>query len=312
MNPGTTSTEVGYFNNTRELWRKNIQHRSNTLPNWIPDQIDYRFSLIKPLIKTIHSLDAIAARGGPLKPLPGGVYRINQNMLEAYKKGIFSNHASNLGALLAEKLTEFWSTQLFIVDPVSTDELDPVARISGVSGVERKARSHALNIKYCVHKATDHAGIPQKKARFIVAHLGTGFSIAAVDKGEIVDVNDALLGMGPFSIKRAGSLPLSGIIDLIYVNELSKEQLIDLLSNKSGLKGYLGTSNFTDIEKLIQKNDQKAKSIFNAMIYQIVKEIGAYYAALGGDISALILTGGLCNSQLVTDRLKSRLKFIKP
>ncbi len=233
-------------------------------------------------------------------------------MLDAYRRGTYANHASNLGALLAEKITGYMSAQLFIVDPVSTDELRSVARISGVPGLERKGRSHALNIKYCVRKATNDLGLPQENSRFIVAHLGTGFSIAAVDKHKIIDVNDALLGMGPFSTERAGSLPLSGIIDLVYDNDLSKDQLIDLLSNKSGLKGYLGTNNFINIEKQIRNADEKTRLIFDAMIYQIIKEIGAYYTVFDGDISGLILTGGLCKSKLVIDQLKNRLKFIKP
>jgi butyrate kinase len=263
-------------------------------------------------LKSIDSLDAIAARGGPLKPLDGGVYAINKPMLDAFNAGTYSNHASNLGALLAARLTDHWSVKAFVVDPVTTDELIKKARISGVPEIERRGRSHALNIKFCVRAASESLKLGNNPTRFIVAHLGSGFSIAAVRDGKIIDVNDALLGMGPFSVERAGSLPLAGIIEILHKKGNTKSDVIHKLSRESGLKGYLGTRSFPQIEERIQANDETAKSVFDAMIYQIVKEIGGYYAGFHGDVTGLILTGGLCQSSLVTDRLCQELKFIQP
>ena len=257
-------------------------------------------------------MDAIAARGGPLKPLSGGVYRINEKMLSAYISCEYANHASNLAALIADKLSHQFNVPAFIVDPVTTDEFIDVARISGVPGIERKSRSHALNIKYCARKAAIDLGINFIDSKFIVAHLGSGFSIAAVNGGKIIDVNDALLGMGPFSIQRAGSLPISGILDKIFSGGKTREEAERLFSQESGLKAYLGTDQFQEIEQRITGGDKKVKLIVEAMIYQIVKEIGGLFASFSGMTNGLIITGGLANSNLLIKRLKEYLNFIHP
>ena len=257
-------------------------------------------------------MDAIAARGGPLKPLSGGVYRINEKMLSAYKACQHANHASNLAALIAEQLSHQFEVPGFIVDPITTDEFIDVARISGVPGIERKSRSHALNIKYCARKAASEIGIALADTKFIVAHLGSGFSIAAVVGGEIIDVNDALLGMGPFSIQRAGSLPISSILDKIFSDGKNRAEAEQLFSQESGLEGYLGTNQFQEIEKNIKDGDKKALLIVDAMVYQIVKEMGGLHAVFSGNTSALILTGGLSNSTLLIEKMKKYLSFIQP
>jgi len=257
-------------------------------------------------------LDAIAARGGPLKPLSGGVYRINEKMLSSYKSREYANHASNLAALIADKLSHQFDVPAFIVDPITTDEFIDEARISGVPGIERKSRSHALNIKYCARKAASEIGIALADTKFIVAHLGSGFSVAAVAGGKIIDVNDALLGMGPFSIQRAGSLPISGILDKIFSDGKNRVEAEQLFSQESGFKGYLGTNQFQEIEKRITDGDKKTLLIVNAMVYQIAKEIGGLHATLSGETSALILTGGLANSNYLIAILNKYLSFIQP
>ena len=282
------------------------------MPSRIPDQLHIRFDSLKSSINKITQLDAIAARGGPLKPLMGGVYSINDKMLSAYKSCEYANHASNLAALIADKLSDKFDVPAFIVDPITTDEFIDIARISGVPGIERKSRSHALNIKYCSHKAAEELTIPLKDSKFIVVHLGSGFSIAAVKDGEIIDVNDALLGMGPFSVQRVGSLPITGILNEIYYNGKSRQDIEQLFSQESGLKGYLGTSQLQEIEDRIKNGDKKAKLIVNAMTYQIVKEIGGLHATFAGKTSALIITGGLANSNYLIEQLNKYLKFIQP
>ena len=260
----------------------------------------------------ITKLDAIAARGGPLKPLPGGVYKINEKMLSDYRSCKFSNHSSNLAALTADKISHQFYVPAFIVDPVTTNEFIDVAKISGVPGIERKSRSHALNIKYCAQKTASEIDINITNTKFIVAHLGSGFSIAAVEGGKIIDVNDALLGMGPFSIERAGALPISGMLDKIFNSGKSRKELEELFSKESGLKGYLGTNNFQEIEQRIKDGDEEASLIVNTMIYQIVKEIGGLHTAFAGKTSALIITGGLANSKLLIEILSKYLNFIQP
>ena len=233
-------------------------------------------------------------------------------MLSAYRTGKYANHASNLAALIADKISTERNIPAYIVNPVTTDEFSEIARISGVPGIERKSRSHALNIKYCNRKAADELDIPFKNSQFIVAHLGSGFSIAAVENGKIIDVNDALLGMGPFSIQRAGALPISGILDEIFISGKSRKDIEILFSQESGLKGYLGTNQFQEIEQRIKDGDEKALLIVNAMIYQIAKEIGGLHAAFSGKTSALIITGGLANSKYLTEKLNEYLSFIQP
>lgn len=224
----------------------------------------------------------------------------------------YANHASNLAALIADQLSNQFNVPAYIVDPVTTDEFIDVARISGVPGINRKSRCHALNIKYCAHKAALEINIDILDTKFIIAHLGSGFSIAAVEGGKIIDVNDALLGMGPFSIQRAGSLPISGILDEIFSNGKTRTETEQLFSQESGLKGYLGTNQFKEIEQRIKDGDKEASLIVSAMVYQIIKEIGALHAAFSGKTSALILTGGLVNSNYLIAQLNKYLNFIQP
>ena len=230
-------------------------------------------------------------------------------MIKAYENAKYANHASNLGALIANEIVKNNKIPAFIVDPVSTDELIDVARISGVPGIPRKSRSHALNIKFCYSEACRSLKI--NNGNFIIAHLGGGFSIAAVKSGRLIDVNDALLGMGPFSISRAGALPLGGILDLVFKKGLTEKDIKELFSRNSGLKGYLGTEDFKVIENLVSGGDKTATLVYKAMVFQIIKEIGAAFGTLNGKVNALVITGGLANSLLLTEDLKSGVSFIK-
>ncbi len=287
-----------------------MTYPNQSLPDVITDQLEIRIKSISSYLDSIQKLDAIASRGGPLAPIPAGVYKINKNILESYRSGKYSNHASNLGALIADQLQEKWDVPAFIVDPVTIDDMTDIARISGVPGIERKSRSHALNIRYCARKAAIDTGKDLKNTRFIAAHLGTGFSIASVIGGKITDVNDALLGMGPFSVERAGALPISGLLDLMESLDNSKKTVELQLSKESGLKGYLGTNDIRKIEDKIQKGDKKANLIYRAMIYQIAKEIGAIYAIQKGETDGLILTGGVVFSDRMIQQLTDYLPFI--
>ncbi len=283
----------------------------NDLPVAVFHQLELRLAYIRAAL-TIDTLDAIGARGGPLKPVASGVYSISKPMLDAYKDGTYANHASNLGALIADELAKEWNVPAYIVDPVTTDDFSPVARISGVPGIARKSRSHALNIKFCFHKACEQHDLSPEKAKFVIAHLGGGFSIAAVSGSKIIDVNDALLGMGPFSVNRAGSIPLAGLLSLVFDRKLSQSELELLFTSESGLQGYLGTSDFRKIENQIDAGDETAKKVVNAMVYQIAKEIGSCYAVLHGQVDGLILTGGLAQSEFLMESIRKSIQFIHP
>lgn len=233
-------------------------------------------------------------------------------MVLAYEQGTYANHASNLGALLGQDLAPQWDAPVYVVDPVTTDDFIPLARISGVPGIERKSRSHALNIRHCFHRFCRDHNLDPDNTRVITAHLGGGFSIAAVVGGKIIDTNDALLGMGPFSVERAGALPLAGFMDLIYDRKMTRAEVERILTKKSGQAGYLGTNDLREVETRVANGDEKAQLIYEAMIYQITKEIGGLYATFGGDLSGLILTGGLIRSPRFTENITANFPFISP
>jgi len=274
----------------------------------IYDQVKFRFSLIEPYLSNISKLDVVIGRGGPLKPLKSGIYGINDEMLSDYYNQKYSKHSSNLGAILADKISRFYYCPSFIVDPVTSDDFIPEARISGIPGIERKSRSHSLNIKYCVRKAEKKLKIIPQRGKFVVAHLGSGFSIASIVNNNIIDVNDALLGMGPFSIERAGSIPLQGLLDLFFKNKLTETQLIKLFSKNSGFMGYLNTNDLRIVEEKMYLNSY-VKLIYDSMIYQICKEIGSAFGVLDGVVDSLILTGGLCLSKKFTYKIKKKCKY---
>ena len=292
------------------MWSREIDHNNDALAPNVTEQLDLRLQNIQTYLESDLKLDAIAARGGPLKPVKNGTYKINTKMLSDYRSAKYANHASNLGALMAAELQKTFAVPAYIVDPVTIDNFIDIARISGVKGIERKSRSHALNINYCVRKCANELSVDFNNSNFIVAHLGSGFSIAAVQNGVIIDVNDALLGMGPFSIERAGGLPISGLLDLVYNGDQKRKEIEHVLSKESGLFGYLGTNDFIEIEKMIDDGNKNAEQVVDAMVYQIVKEIGGLYASLSSEISALIFTGGLANSEILINKLKRYLNFI--
>lgn len=313
FNPGSTSTKVGVFSHCDtpegcgELEEWTIQHDGADFGEWnlVTEQLDVRLAAVMPklddFIKTGNVI-AVIGRGGPLRPLIGGVYRINDRMLNDLGTCKYSNHASNLGALMADKLAKDLSVPAYIADPITTDEFIPIARISGVPEIERKCRAHALNMKASARKAADKLDIDYAESRFVVAHMGGGISVGALVCGKIQDVNDGLLGMGPFSPERAGALPLAGILKLAFGGEFTQSELERKFSKNSGLKAYLGTADLREVEKMVTAGDEKARLIYKAMVYQIAKEIGAMAAALDGRLDGIILTGGMAYSdRLIAD-----------
>ena len=228
-------------------------------------------------------------------------------MLEDVRNARYGEHASNLGPMLAHRFAGELDIPAIVVDPVTTDEFPPMARVSGVPGIERKCRSHALNMKSVAHRTARKLNRKFADTRFVVAHLGGGISIGALLGGRVIDVNDGLLGMGPFSPERSGALPLQGVMD--FVRDKGYDETKRIFSRESGLMGYLGTSSLEVVEERIDAGDEAAKLVYDAMVYQIAKEIGAMTAALKGQLDAIILTGGLVNSaRLVTDLLN----YIEP
>lgn len=315
INPGSTTTKIALFSGKKKVYQENIFHNEIKIKECMTiwDQFDLRLETVKVILKNynIEQLNAVVGRGGLLKPVERGTYEVNETMLKDARNGVQGEHVSNLGCALAYEIANIYGCTSYIVDPVSVDEFIPIARLSGHPLIERRSLSHALNLRAAALWGSDRMSKNIADVNFIVVHLGGGISVAAVCGGRIIDVNDAS-SAGPFSPERSGSLPLQQFINLCFSGEFSKEQIKRMISGNGGLKAYLGTSDLVEIEKKINKGCQKEKMVFNAMIYQICKEIGAFATSLKGHFSAIILTGGLAFSKMLVNAITERISFLSP
>ena len=310
INPGSTSTKMAVFTRKKvEFELKVSLDESQISKGNVYDEFPFRRDQIEKVLKEhgIEKIDMVIGRGGMLKPCKSGAIHICESMLNDLMSAKYGNHASNLGAPLASYFGKVYGCPSYIIDPVVVDEMIDLARISGVPGIERKSISHALNIKATTRRVCDRNNWDIENRNFIVVHMGGGISVCAMEKGRNIDVNNALLGMGPFSPERAGALPIGGILDLIFKKGMDEKSIKKLLTRESGLKGYLGTNDVKEIEDRINKGDKYAKLILDAMLYQTAKEIGAMAAILNFDVCALIVTGGIAYSHYVKEELLTHL-----
>lgn len=314
INPGSTSTKLSIYNRKGVVAETVITHDPDAHKgeSGINGQLDLRYDALMAWVEMFGDLPlaAVVGRGGPLGPMEGGTYRINQEMLNDLASGRFAEHASNLGAIMADRFAKNKDLPAFVVDPVTVDNFTPVARISGEPTIERKCRSHALNIKAVAREVAGDLGKTLNQTQFVVAHLGGGISVCALDGGRIVDVNDALLGLGPFSPERAGALPIGPLVEMAFSGEYTQKTLLRRLSRESGMLGYLGTNDLREVEERIERGDVEASLIFSAMVYQIAKEIGAMAVVLHGKLDGIIITGGMAYSDLLFDGLRSQVSFL--
>jgi butyrate kinase len=313
INPGSTSTKFALWSRDGCISEHVVRHDADKLASRAVDQMDYRRLLIDEVLEPLLNnlvIVGIVGRGGLLKPLAGGTYSVNKAMLDFLQSPTTSNHASNLGAMLADHYASRFKVPAFVVDPVTVDEFSELARLTGVTWCERLSRAHALNIKYSVHRAAAELGKPLEDTRFVVAHLGGGTSIAAVDGGRIVDSNNALHGMGPYSPERAGALPIGPLVERCFTEGVTKKGLLDELARKSGLMAYCGTSDVREILQRIDAGDEKAELALRGMIYQNAKEIGAMATVMEGWLDAVIITGGLAHSTEVVASLRLYIEYL--
>jgi butyrate kinase len=313
VNPGSTSTKVALFQNDSQLcaevWRHDAAALGACPALW--DQFDLRWNDIQPWIcRNVRELSAAVGMGGLLRPLTGGTYLVNERMLADARANLQGEHASNLGCAMAHRIASDFKCPAFVVDPVSVDEFEPLARYSGHPAIERRALSHALNIHAAARRAAEQLGLQPEKSSFIVAHLGGGISIAPVKNGRIIDVNDASSD-GPFSPERTGGLPLQPFIKLCFSGR-SERDMRSLVMGKGGLVAYLGTNSALEVERRARAGDTAAREVYEAMAYQIAKEIGAMAAVLMGDVQAIVLTGGLAASAALMNWIVERVQFIAP
>ena len=320
LNPGSTTSKIAVFAGDKLLLEEKIEHKAEDLRVFekATDQYEYRLKMIRDALAAakidLNTLDAVVGRGGLLKPLPGGTFRVNKQMVDdlLYRPAV--DHASNLGAVIAYHLSQKLGIPAFIVDPVVVDEYEEVARISGYHGIQRQSRSHALNMKAVAHKVARDRGRAYRDLRLVVAHLGSGFSISVHVGGRMIDTtnpNDE----GPFSIERGGDLPVTLLLPLIYEKfraGWSLERLQALFIRESGLYAYMGTKDLREVEARAREGDQEAALILEAMSYQVAKAIGAMATVAAGRLDGIILTGGVAHSRRITDDITRRVNFIAP
>jgi butyrate kinase len=310
INPGSTSTKIALFAEDKLLEKKSMVMSSGSTMSDIWSQLDDRIGLVQNFLDQIRlkqPITGVVGRGGLLKPVKRGTFPVNESMLKDARIGLQGEHVSNLGCAMADHFGKKYNCHAVIVDPVSVDEFEPIARISGHPLIERRSLSHALNIRAAAIHASKILGLDGHTAKYVVAHLGGGISVAAVKQGAIVDVNDASSD-GPFSPERTGGLPLQPFIDLCFSGNYTRNEMRKLVMGNGGLVAYLGTKNIPAIEQQIEKSEY-AETILNAMIYQIAKEIGAMYCALASEADAVVLTGGLCHSERLIEGLKNHVKL---
>ena len=315
INPGSTSTKIALFNlEAEEIANESVNHSTEELSQFhsIIDQAPERKKIVLGVLRK-HNIDlssfkAVIGRGGILKPLAAGTYIVNDRLINDLKSSPVE-HASNLGGIIAHEIAEEIGVPAYIADPVSVDEFTDIARISGLKGIERESLLHTLNIRANAFRYAKEQGKKLEELNLIVAHLGGGISIAPLEKGKIVDVNNANDG-GPFSPERTGTLPNKAFIHLCYSGKYSEKELIKFITHQGGFVSHLGTNDLREVMKMIDQGDSYAQLIFEAMCYQIAKEIGAMATVLKGKIDAIILTGGMAHNEILVDKVKERVGWI--
>lgn len=317
INPGSTSTKVAVYEDENCLWKHGIDHPASEIKAFahVGDQAEYRIALI---IKELEEkgiqlgyFDAIVGRGGLLKPLVGGTYLVDEALVKVLHAAPGGEHAANLGGIIAYHLGQRTNIPVYIVDPVSVDEMEPVAWLSGLPELPRLSFSHALNMKAVARKVALEMGKTYQDVNMIVAHLGGGISVAPHRKGKMIDVNNAN-SEGPYSIDRCGTLPAYQLVKLCYSGKYSEKEVLTKISKEGGLFAYLGTKDGRVAEQLMNEGDQDAKLVLEGLCYQVAKEIGAMATVLAGEVDRIILTGGLAHSEFITHEIIQRVSFISP
>ena len=316
INPGSTSTKIGVYENEKEIFVETLRHSSDEIAKYdsIFEQKEFRKSVIMSVLKEnnfdVNTLDAVVGRGGMLKPIPGGTYEVNEALLNDLKVGVQGEHASNLGGILANEIAKEVGGRAFIVDPVVVDELEPVARISGVPELPRKSKFHALNQKAVAKRFGKESKIGYENLNLIVVHMGGGVSVGAHKNSKVIDVNNALDGDGPFSPERSGAVPVGDLIKMCFSGEYTQEEVYKKIVGKGGYVAYLNTNDARDVLREKAEGNKFAELIYNAFIYQVAKSIGEMATVLKGKVDSIILTGGIAYSPIVVSDIKERVEWI--
>jgi butyrate kinase len=318
INPGSTSTKIALYEADKLVINESVRHAAEELQQFkdVWEQYDFRKAAILTFVEqhgiSLAALDAIACRGGNCQSLPGGLYRICEQMIADQKSGIYGKHPGDVVCLVTYDLGKELQVPVFTADVPVTDEMAPLARYTGIPLIRRKSSFHALNQKATAKKVAAGLGKKYEECNLIVVHLGGGISVGAHRNGKVVDVNNALDGSGPFSPERAGSVPSADLVKMCFSGRHTEAEILRFLTGGGGLIAHLGTTSGIEIEQRIAAGDKKAAEVYEAMAYQVAKEVGACAAVLEGQVDALALTGSLVHSKTLMDNLRKRVSFIAP
>lgn len=318
INPGSTSTKIGVFEDENLLFEETLRHSTEEISQYesIVDQKDFRKKIITDLLEKknfdLHSLNVVVGRGGMLKPIPGGTYAVTDALLADLKVGVQGQHASNLGGILARELADSIGVPAYIVDPVVVDELMPIARYSGMPEIPRGSIFHALNQKAVAKRYAKELNKPYESLRLIVVHMGGGVSVGAHENGRVIDVFSAFDGDGAFSPERAGGVPCGALVKLCFSGKFTEKEIYSKLIGKGGFNAYLNTNDMRDVTKRASKGDTTAKEAKEAFLLQVSKDIGSMACVLNGKVDRIIVTGGIAYDAEVIATLKERAEWIAP
>ena len=316
INPGSTSTKIALYEDEERILNSTLNHPAEELGKFdrVIDQYEYRKDEILKFLQNeginIEKLSAVVGRGGMLPPVEAGAFRINVEMVNRLKNNPVLEHASNLGAPIAYEIAKPLGILSCIYDPVTVDQLENIARITGIPEVKRVSFNHVLNSRATAMKTAERLGKKYKDVNFVVAHIGGGISVAVHSQGRIIDMlaDDE----GPFAPERAGRIPGKELINICFSGKYNKKEVTRKMRGNAGLKAHLGTHDAIEVEKMIAEGDKKAKLIYEAMAYQIAKGIGELATVVKGSVDAIVLTGGIAYSKMMTDMIKERVEFIAP
>lgn len=316
VNTGSTSTKIAVYRGEKERLLTTLQHNITDIQGYeqVIDQYPWRIGIIREALDEAGidcaDFNAVVGRGGLLKPISGGVWHVTEAMLKDLKDPRTAQHASNLSGIIAWEIASTRGIPAFVVDPVVVDEMDPVAKISGLPELPRKSIFHALNQKASARRAARELGKPYEECNLIVAHLGGGITVGAHSGGRVIDVNNGLNGDGPMSPERTGTLPAGDLVSLCYSGTYTEKEMLTKIKGKGGLVAYLGTSNVREAVLRAEEGDSRTLLVLEALAYQVAKEIASLSAVLKGNIDAVIITGGVAHSSMIIDRITERVSFL--
>ena len=318
INPGSTSTKVGVYRDEETVFTSSVSHSVEALAQFdtVADQMEFREKAILDLLDAhvidLKAIDCIVARGGLVRPLPHGTYRVNDKMKEDLRTACYGGHASNLGALIADNLATKLGVPAYISDPVVVDELDDVARLTGIKGIKRRSIFHALNQRAVALRYAKTRGLRYDDINLIVVHMGGGVTVGLHRRGRVTDVNNGLDGEGPFTPERAGTIPAGSLVSLCFSGDYTEHEIRKLLTGHGGFVSLLGTNDMREVERRAGEGDQEAALVLNGFIYRVAKEIGSLAAAADGKIDAILLTGGIAHDANVVQGITKKVSWIAP